>query len=292
MSDPPSNGSAAASGNNRAPVLRLGLVCVTVYLFLVGLPLIKGVPLVIGIFAGSLILAGLSLLLVGLGASIPTTARTEAVLGLALLAAWLGLNQIPGKDPALRLYVGPVGTLAFILTCLFVGKLLARIVRERALAFPVVLVAALADVFTVFWGPTGQALERAPALVQKLSLAIPAAGSAAGAEGARGLAFVASMGLGDFIFLAFFLTIAVRFGFPLVRTMVAVILGACIGIILALANPFGLPGMPLLPWMSAAFLLVNARNFHLSPIEKRDTAIAIGLLAALFVVAALALRSQ
>jgi hypothetical protein len=100
------------------------------------------------------------------------------------------------------------------------------------------------------------------------------------------------MGLGDFIFLAFFLTIAVRFGFPLVRTMVAVILGACIGIILALANPFGLPGMPLLPWMSAAFLLVNARNFHLSPIEKRDTAIAIGLLAALFVVAALALRSQ
>jgi hypothetical protein len=50
--------------------------------------------------------------------------------------------------------------------------------------------------------------------------------------------------------------------------------------------------MPLLPWMSAAFLLVNARNFHLSPIEKRDTAIAIGLLAALFVVAALALRSQ
>lgn len=292
MTDPGPKGCAQATDNDRAPVYRLGLVCVVLYLFLTGLPLVEGIPPLVGVYLGSLVLAGLSLVLVGLGAAIPTSARTEAILALALFAGWLGLSRIPGEDPSIRLYVGPAGTVVFVLNCLYAGKLLARIVRERALTLPVVLVAALADVFTVFWGPTGQALEKAPELVRKLSLAIPQAGSAAGAEGARGLAFVASMGLGDFIFLAFFLTIAARFGFPLVRTMIAVILGACVGIVVALANPFGFPGMPLLPWMSVAFLLVNAGNFQLSATEKRDTAIAVGLLVVLFVVAALALRSQ
>ena len=104
------------------------------------------------------------------------------------------------------------------------------------MALPVAIVAGLADIFTVFWGPTGHALEKAPGLVQKLSLAIPAVGSAAGEAGAHGLAYVAAIGLGDFIFLSLFLALAVRFDFSVRRTFIAMVIGAAVGIIVARAG--------------------------------------------------------
>jgi hypothetical protein len=159
------------------------------------------------------------------------------------------------------------------------------------MALPVCLVAALADVFTVFWGPTHQALEKAPKLVTKLSLAIPQAGSAAGPVGAKGIAYVATIGLGDFIFLALFMSLAVRFGFRLVATFWAMLVMALVGIVLALANPFGLRGMPLLPYMSVGFIAVNWGEFRLTRQERRDLAIALVIVAAMFGIVTLALHT-
>lgn len=265
-------------------------VCLVVYCLLVAIPLVKGVPPIVAVFAGSLLMSALSLAFVGLGAMLRVGLIEEILLTALFVMAWLDCAEAAAFFPEARVYTSALGTVLFLPACLFAGRLLSRVVRERGMTLPVCIVAALADIFTVFWGPTGQALERAPEVVQKLSLAIPAAGSAVGVHGAKGLAFVATMGLGDFIFLALFMSLAVRFGFPLWRTLGAVMVGALVGVVLALANPFGLPGMPLLPYMAAAFLAANARSFALSAQEKRDTAIALVVLVVLFAAAGLALH--
>jgi len=268
-------------------LLITGVVC---YGFLVAVPLTSGIPDWVATFGGSLLFACLSMSLVAAGTLWRTQPHEEMLLAAAFLVAWVLLDKLAGSHEMLRLYLGPASNVLFLLSCLFVGKVLAHIVRERAMALPVAIVAAVADIFTVFWGPTGQALEKAPKLVAKLSLAIPQAGSAAGPAGAKGLAHVATIGLGDFIFLALFMCLAVRFGLRVVPTFWAMLVGACVGIAIALGNPFGLAGMPLLPYMSAGFLAVNFHDFHLTLQERRDLMIALVILGVLFAVVAVALR--
>lgn len=265
-------------------------VAVTVYAFLVAVPQVRGVPEQVGVYAGSLLFACLSLAMVGAGALWRTPPLEEGLLSAALLIAWVLADRLASAGDSARLYLSPAANVLFLLACLFVGKVLSRIVRERGMALPVCVVAALADIFTVFWGPTHQALEKAPKLVTKLSLAIPQVGSAAGPVGAKGIAYVATIGLGDFIFLALFMSLAVRFGFRLGATFWAMLVMALGGILLALANPFGLQGMPLLPYMSVGFIAVNWSDFRLTAQERRDLGIALVILAAMFGIVCVALR--
>lgn len=293
MSNPPEfeDGSRRSSRLRRLdPPIYLVVAAVAVYGFLLVVPLVRGVPPTAGAYAGSLLFAALTVALITAGAVWRMAPLEETILAASFLVAWTLADQLAAVGPHARLYGGPAASVLFLLACLFVGKVLSRIVRERAMTLPVCIVAALADIFTVFWGPTGEALEKAPELVKKLSVAIPEAGSAAGPEGAAGLAHVATMGLGDFIFLALFLSLAARFGFPVLRSVAAMLAAACVGIILALADPLGLPGMPLLPYLSAGFVAVNLREFRLSEQERRDLAIALGILVLMFALVAIALR--
>lgn len=274
----------------RDPPLCLLVAAIAVYGFLLAVPLVRGIPPGAGAFAGSLLFAALTVGLIAAGAAWRMAPLEETILAASFLVAWTLADQLAAAGPHARLYGGPAANVLFLLACLFVGKILSRIVRERAMTLPVCIVAALADIFTVFWGPTGEALEKAPELVKKLSVAIPEAGSAAGPQGAAGLTHAATMGLGDFIFLALFLSLAVRFAFPVLRSAAAMLAAACLGIILALANPFGLPGMPLLPYLSIGFIAVNLREFSLSEQERRDLAIALGILVLMFALVAIALR--
>lgn len=275
------------SGRGALAVL---VVALGVYVFLAVVPQVRGIPEHVGVYGGSLLFACLSMALVGAGAVWEMPPLEEGLLAGALLVAWILADQMASQSEATRLYLAPAGNVLFLLACLFVGKVLSRIVRERGMALPVCIVAALADVFTVFWGPTHQALEKAPKLVTKLSLAIPQAGSAAGPVGAKGIAYVATIGLGDFIFLALFMSLAVRFRFRLAATFWAMLVMALVGILLALANPFGLRGMPLLPYMSVGFVVVNWAEFRLTQQERRDLGIALLILAAMFGIVTLALR--
>ncbi len=281
------SGTAPTAPPTHLSLIALSALCALIYGFLVAVPQVQGVPPHMALYGGSLLLAVLSLALIGVGAIWRSTPLDECVLAASFLVLWvLGARAAQFGDVG-KLYVGPAADVSFLLACLCLGKLLSRIVRERAMTLPVCVVAGLADVFTVFFGPTGQALEKVPELVKKLSLAVPQAGSAAGPEGVRGLAHVASMGLGDFIFLALFMALAVRYAFPAGRTFVAVVAAACAGIVLALA--VNIP-MPLLPYMATGFILANARQFRLSPQERRDLLIALGVLVAVLAVAAVALR--
>lgn len=272
------------------PVVHIGVASVLLYAFLVVVPHAQGVPPKVALYAGSLLFALLSLIVIAIGVSWQSTAVAEGVISLVLLTGWAILGRSCGASDLGRLYLVPVASVLFLLGCLFFGKIMSRIVRERAMALPVAIVAGLADIFTVFWGPTGEALAKAPELVEKLSLAIPAAGSAVGPEGAKGLFHVATMGLGDVVFLALFLSMAVRFDFKPYRTLCAMALSAAVGIVLALSDLLNTAGMPLLPYMAAGFVLVNIREFRLSPQERRDLIIALALVAVLFAIIWAALR--
>ncbi|HEY3398189.1 MAG TPA: hypothetical protein VGM19_11095 [Armatimonadota bacterium] len=194
------------------------------------------------------------------------------VFGAVLAAGvWQGATAL-SDGPGTRLYLGPLANVAFILVCLLAGRLLSRLLRDRNILLPVAVVAILADIFTVAIGPTGRALQQAPELVEKFSVGLPQLGSAAGPQGAAGLAMLATMGVGDFVFLALFLTAAARFAFPLRRGALIIAPLVCLALLSYFALPLlgiVLPGVPLLPFIAGGFLLAYGRRFSLSPEEKR-----------------------
>lgn len=202
---------------------------------------------------------------------------------------WYSLGSMKVSGPS-KLALLATTSAAFVMACGLLGRLLARLVREANLLLPVLLTAMAADVFTVFAGPTREALEKAPQVVQKLSVAVPQAGSATGAKGAAGLALAASIGLGDYIFAALFLTVAWRHGLNVRGAAI----GAVVAALLAMAAVFlvkSLPALPLLPFIGLGVLLPNLGRFHLSRQEKLSLAVGMVFLAVLLTAFYVAARS-
>ena len=271
----------------RSSPLRAGewaaLLLFACYILLVVTPLVPGLPPVAGSVLATVLFAALAMAVMLALARVPTRAWHEAA-GLALfLGAWYDLGALAEGYPHARVYLSPAVSLTFLLACVAAGKLLSRIVRDRNILLPVCIVAALADLYTVFAGPTGQALQEAPKLVQKLSVAIPQPGSAAGPAGHMGLAFAGTMGLGDFIFIAMFFAAAMRFGFRLRRSYWGILLPTATALVGFLLTP-KLPGIPLLPFISLGFLVANWGEFRLTAEEKTNLRRA-GLIVALLVAA-------
>lgn len=274
-SKPGAEGRAVACGAGPGVRLqKLGLTSAAVYLLLVITPQINlGSPLLnyLNSIVASVVFAVLSVLLVLQVARVHLRPLNEVFAGVLAAGAWQAADWGAGRGDVLRLYLGPAGNLAFIFLCLMAGRLLSRILREPNLLLPVGVVAILADIFTVAVGPTAKVLEKAPGLFEKLSVGLPAAGSAAGPAGAQGLTMVAGMGLGDFIFLALFLTAAARFAFPLGRGGWFIAVPVCLALATVLVLwGLGVPivGIPLLPFIAGGFLVAYAGRFHLSRAEK------------------------
>ncbi len=274
-----------------ASPLWLSLLSLAIYVLLIGVPQIG-----FGLYTGlasvltTLAFTALSVALVVQVARLGMEWWGELAGMVVAVGAWLGMDWVAGRGDLARLYWGAMSSVAFILLCMFAGRLLSRLLRDRNILLPVAVVAILADIFTVAIGPTAKALENAPALVAKFSVGLPAAGSAAGPAGAEGLAMLASMGIGDFVFLALFFTAAARFGFPLRRGG-----GIIAGLVcLALAAYFLLPpvilGIPLLPFIAGGFLIAYGGRFRLSKPERQALVWGGLFLTALLVAAGWAMR--
>lgn len=220
--------------------------------------------------------------------------RGEVVAALVAVVVWPVLESLARQGGLWRLYCFPLVNLAFIFLCAMAGRLLSRILREPNILLPVALVTILADIFTVYLGPTGRALEVAPSLVHKFSVGLPEAGSAAGAQGAEGLAMAAFMGVGDFVFLTVFMAAAARFGFPLARGRRIIITLLCLGVATYLTLPVvgvELPAIPLLPLIAGGFLVAYWREFRLTSAERQGLIWGGLFLAALLAGGAWAMRS-
>jgi hypothetical protein len=113
----------------------------------------------------------------------------------------------------------------------------------------VLLVALLiipVDAFSVARGPTKEIVENQPQVFNALSVSFPLPGQHSSAQ----------LGLPDILFFSLFLAAAARFGLRVGWTWLAMALS--FGTTLALAVGFDVSGLPALPLLSAAFVLVNA----------------------------------
>ena len=112
----------------------------------------------------------------------------------------------------------------------------------------VLLVALLivpVDIYSVFRGPTKVIVEQQPRVFDALSIAFPLPGEHNSAQ----------LGLPDVLFFALFLGAAARFLLRPNVTWLAMTLS--FGLTLVLAVGADIAGLPALPLLSAAFLLVN-----------------------------------
>lgn len=193
----------------------------------------------------------------------------------AALAQWWHLPQqvsahIPAGFPGDTL----IGNLALILWATLIGRQVARIVRDANLLLPVAVVASLADIITVFWGFVAHATRTAPTVVAALSVRVPVAEVPPAAQ----FLVLTYIGIGDFLFLAIFLTAALRHRMRAAAAMWAAFVAMVVAAPLVDLSAYGLPG---LPFISAGVVWVNRRFFRFSAEEKRALAVVGGLLVAL-----------
>ena len=245
--------------------------------------------LVVAVVLPTILFTLLSLLIILEMARYPLAPLRDTLSALFSLGLWYVISGLAESHAPLRPLLGAVSSLSFLFACIFCGRLLSLIVRERNILLPVAIMAGLADIFTVFFGPTGKTLEHAPKLVEKLSVGIPKAGSAAGAAGGAGLSHIATAGLGDFIFLAFFFAAVWRFGLRSRTTFWTILIMMLLGMLGVLLLPF-VPALPLLPFIVLGFLLANATAFKLSRQEKINTAVVVVFVAGLLVAAGLLMK--
>ena len=262
----------------------------TYYGCLAALPYMRGIPPVIGTFVATFVFLLMSLAIVRNIARWELKPLHEFFLFAYPLLMWYSVTLYGAEYKAARPFISPLESLLFLVACAFFGRLIARLVRERNMLVPIAVVLIMVDIFTVFVGPTGKALEKAPDLVEKLSIGLPEVGSAAGKEGGAGLAFIGAAGLGDFIFLGFFFVACARYGLRLERTLWWSFALMTIAILGYLALP-GVPGIPLLPFISVGFLLANTGKFDFSGREKLYLAVGFVFIAVLLTIGVILMRS-
>ena len=239
----------------------------------------------------------LSLLFVLQACRTSMTARVEAALLLpttviflvmrpevtVALAQWLHLSRgVQAGIAALPTVPGQnlIGNLALIFWAVLIGRLVSRVIREGKLLLPVAVAASVADIITVFWGFVGHAAEKAPEVVQALSAQAPAV-EVAKQAGAPVLTYI---GIGDFLFLAIFLSVALRYAMNATGAV-----WAAFGSMLVAAVVMGIwqpPGIPGLPFISAGVLLVNRRFLRFTAEEKRSLLVAGALLVVVIAIVA------
>jgi len=210
------------------------------------------------------------------GVRIPLSVWGELVGFVVGTAVWVVVGTVPPtQDPSL---VVPGRNLALLVAALFAGMLISRIVRERNILLPVCIAAALVDVVSVGWGFTGHVVSTAPDVVTRFSVALPQI--SAGARGPERAAALATMGVGDLVFLAVFLAAANRLGLNVRRAFWCVYPLALLAMLATLTIQ-SLPGIPALPFIALGFLVCNFRAFDLSDDERRSMLIAALLLGAI-----------
>jgi len=165
-----------------------------------------------------------------------------------------------------------LGNAALIAWATFLGKLVSRVLREGKLFLPVAVVAAIADIITVYHGPVRYITENAAEVAQAFSASSPV-------PPPEGVPILAAVGIGDFLFLALFLAAALRHSMATVKTMWAVFAVMLIAPAAFYIWP-GSYGIPGLPFLAAAVIWANWRHLKFTSDEKRALIFAGVLVAA------------
>ncbi|MFB3882509.1 MAG: hypothetical protein ACE149_14675 [Armatimonadota bacterium] len=164
-----------------------------------------------------------------------------------------------------------LGNTVLIIWASFLGKLVSRIIREGKLILPIAVVGCIVDTITVFWGVVAHVSKTAPEVVETFSAAAPVA-----PPPNVQAPILSAVGIGDFLFYAMFLAIALRHSMRPAATMwatFAVMLMAPVAFYF-FPSATGLPG---LPWIGLAALWANWRFMRFTREEVRSLLV-VGLL--------------
>lgn len=278
------SGRTARSWSSRNP-LRAAAVYAAVYLGIAvaGGWLVPALPTARGQLVGITVISAVALLPVLLMVlsvcRLPLSARAEALWMVAMIAAFclvrptvLGIvGRLLGFPAAAawseRLSIVPqqelLGNLTLTLWAVFLGRLVSRVIREGKLLLPVAVVASVVDFITVLWGPVAAVSEKAPEVAQTFSASTPIA-----PPPGMDAPVLAAIGLGDFLFLAVFLAVALRYAMNAAATM-----WATWGVMLVAPAAFFVwpeaEGIPGIPFLSVAVLAVNWRYMKFTREERR-----------------------
>lgn len=219
---------------------------------------------------------------------------SQLMNGAALSTLWESLES-PLPDSLPLIILGTITPLLLILTGVFSGRLLARMIKEISILVPVAIVAAMIDFWGVYWGVVATMSENAPVAVSSIGSASTVAASVpeetmVQATGAmRFLVQLAppdSIGIGDFLFFAFFLACAFRLGFSAARTMWGLVVGlllACTVMALDGQRIFGhdlvIAYLPGLVFISGGILVANIGSWKLTKKEWLMTLLLVVILA-------------
>jgi hypothetical protein len=176
-------------------------------------------------------------LLLWLALPLRRTGRLALGVAAVSLAAATAILDVAGLDVAAN-FVKLAAAAAVGWWFLGAFEALSWVLLVALLIIPV-------DAFSVARGPTKEIVENQPEVFNALSVAFPLPGQHSSAQ----------LGLPDILFFALFLGAAARFGLRVGWTWLVMALS--FGTTLALAVGFDVAGLPALPLLSAAFVLVN-----------------------------------
>ncbi|OPZ82940.1 MAG: hypothetical protein BWY76_02518 [bacterium ADurb.Bin429] len=252
---------------------------------------------------------------------VPLSGKTEGWLTLGFFALFLVVNPMTWEivrllgqgasldqvlvtmtKPETSLLAEVVVPFLLILTGVFGGRLLSRVVREWGMLLPVSLIAGMIDFWGVYWGPVHAATTQASEAVSGLATASTAAAvvpEEVKAQVPQSLSFLVNLqppqniGIGDFVFVAFFLACAVRFWTSERRSAWGIFTGlllACVLFAIEGSKFFGadirFDYLPGLLFICGGMLLANWGRWQLSRQEWLMTGVLVVILGTFIGIAA------
>jgi len=196
----------------------------------------------------------------------------------AIVGRWIGAPGA-GERLARTLTILPgqelVGNAALILWAILLGRLVSRIIREGKLLFPVAVVAAVVDVFTVFRGVVARVSEKAPEVVKTFTASTPVPPPSGVA-----VPILGGIGIGDFLFFSLLISVMLRYAMNATGSLWGTFVATLVAPVAFMIWP-NLGGIPGLPFIAVAVILANWRHLEFSRAEKKALAVAALVLAAL-----------
>ena len=184
-----------------------------------------------------------------------TAILLPAVFGVVwfLLPFWRarGLALVAGAFAVLTVllslaHLGALANFSKLVTMTLIGFWFLTFFESVLWVALVASVIPLVDALSVWRGPTRHIVDKQPEVFTTLSFAFRIPGERP----------TANLGLPDLLFFALFLAASVRFGLRPAWTWLA--MTASFGLTIVLTVAFDVIGLPALPLLSLAFLLVNA----------------------------------
>ncbi len=174
-----------------------------------------------------------------------------------------------------------VSDISIIFIGVLLGKLLANQVRHRSWIIPIALVAMVADIWSVSYGPAYYITTQPPQVMRHFLLFYPLLGATTIEATTIPYWLRPFIGMGDVIFLALYLELTRKFELHTLYTRISMAVAMLVPISLA---SYAEKGIPALPFMSAMFIFLNFRYLELRKKELVQCAIFIAVLVVILLI--------